>query len=77
MQLRIGVNGGSLRTQNTRKISVSQIPEALVESAMNNIKILEDNDYFNFKISVKASDVFLATKVIRNSYLRNVIILYI
>ena len=39
-------------------------PEALVESAMLNIKILEDLDFFNFKISVKASDIFLAT----NSY---------
>ena len=37
-------------------------PEALVESALNNVKILEDNDFFNFKISVKASDIFLATK---------------
>jgi (E)-4-hydroxy-3-methylbut-2-enyl-diphosphate synthase len=35
-------------------------PEALVESAQRHIKILEDNDFFNFKISVKASDVFLA-----------------
>ena len=33
-------------------------PEALVESAENNIKLLEDNDFFNFKISVKSSDIF-------------------
>ena len=37
-------------------------PEALVESAMYNIKLMEDNDFFNFKISVKSSDVFLAVK---------------
>ena len=37
-------------------------PEALVESAIYNIKILEDHDFFNFKVSVKASDIFLATK---------------
>ena len=35
-------------------------PEALVESAMRNISFLEDEDFFNFKISVKSSDVFLA-----------------
>ena len=37
-------------------------PEALVESAALNIKLLEDNDFFNFKVSVKSSDVFLAVK---------------
>ena len=41
-------------------------PEALVESAINNIKLLEDEDFFNFKISVKSSDVFLATKAYRS-----------
>jgi len=35
-------------------------PEAMVESALNHAKILEDNDFFEFKISCKASDVFLA-----------------
>ena len=40
-------------------------PEALVESAVNNIKLLEDEDFFNFKISVKSSDIFLATKAYR------------
>ena len=40
-------------------------PEALVESAVNNIKLLEDENFFNFKISVKSSDVFLATKAYR------------
>ena len=37
-------------------------PDALVESAMYNVKLLEDNDFFNFKISVKSSDVFLTVK---------------
>ena len=41
-------------------------PEALVESAIQNIKILEDNDFFNFKISVKSSDIFLTVKAYRN-----------
>ena len=59
--IRIGVNGGSLEKKILEKYDEPN-PEALVESAMNNIKILEDNDFFNFKISVKASDIFLATK---------------
>ena len=59
--IRIGVNGGSLEQKILEKYSEPN-PEALVESAMNNIKILEDNDFFNFKISVKASDIFLAIK---------------
>ena len=37
-------------------------PDALVESAQNNIKLLEDNDFYNFKISVKSSDIFLTVK---------------
>ena len=41
-------------------------PEALVESAVNNIKLLEDEDFLNFKISVKSSDVFLSTKAYRS-----------
>ena len=40
-------------------------PDALVESAQNNIKLLEDNDFFNFKISVKSSDIFLTVKAYR------------
>ena len=59
--IRIGVNGGSLEKEILDKYGEPN-PEALVESALNNIKILEDNDFFNFKISVKASDVFLAVK---------------
>ena len=59
--MRIGVNAGSLEKKILEKYSEPN-PEALVESAMHNIKILEDNDFFNFKVSVKASDIFLATK---------------
>ena len=59
--IRVGVNGGSLEKNILEKFSEPN-PDALVESALNNIKILEDNDFFNFKISVKASDIFLATK---------------
>jgi len=59
--IRIGVNGGSLEKKILEKFSEPN-PQALVESALNNIKILEDNDFFNFKVSVKASDIFLAMK---------------
>ncbi|PPR53843.1 MAG: 4-hydroxy-3-methylbut-2-en-1-yl diphosphate synthase (flavodoxin), partial [Alphaproteobacteria bacterium MarineAlpha5_Bin6] len=59
--MRIGVNGGSLEKKILEKYKEPN-PEALVESALNNIKILEDNNFFDFKISVKASDIFLATK---------------
>ncbi len=59
--IRIGVNGGSLEKKILEKYSEPN-PEALVESALHNIKILEDNDFYNFKVSVKASDIFLATK---------------
>jgi (E)-4-hydroxy-3-methylbut-2-enyl-diphosphate synthase len=57
--IRIGVNAGSLENDILQKYK-TPTPEALVESANRHIKILEDNDFFNFKISVKASDVFLA-----------------
>ncbi len=57
--IRIGVNAGSLETELLNKYK-TPTPEALVESAQHHIKILEDNDFFNLKISVKASDVFLA-----------------
>ena len=59
--IRIGVNAGSLEKKILDKYSEPN-PEALVESAQLNMKILEDNDFNNFKISVKASDVFLAIK---------------
>ncbi len=57
--IRIGVNGGSLEREILEKYK-EPCPEALVESAKKNISLLEDNNFQNFKISVKASDVFLA-----------------
>jgi len=62
--IRIGVNGGSLDSSLLEKYK-EPCPEALVESAMINIKILEDLDFYNFKISVKASDIFLGTSSYR------------
>ena len=59
--IRIGVNAGSLDKTLLEKYK-EPCPEALVESAMYNVKLLEDNDFFNFKISVKSSDVFLTVK---------------
>ena len=59
--IRIGVNAGSLDKLLLEKYK-EPCPEALVESAKHNIKILEDNDFFNFKISVKSSDIFLTVK---------------
>src|SRR3954463_5261844 len=57
--MRIGVNAGSLERDLLEKYG-EPCPEAMVESALNHARILEDNDFFEFKISVKASDVFLA-----------------
>ena len=57
--MRIGVNAGSLEKELLEKYG-EPCPEAMVESALNHARILEDNDFFEFKISVKASDVFLA-----------------
>jgi len=57
--MRIGVNGGSLEKDLLEKYG-EPCPEALVESGLDHIKILEDNDFHEFKISVKASDVFLS-----------------
>ena len=62
--IRIGVNAGSLEKTLLEKYK-EPCPEALVESALNNVKLLEDEDFFNFKISVKSSDVFLAIKAYR------------
>ena len=62
--IRIGVNAGSLEKDILEKFK-EPCPEALVESAERNIKILEDKDFFNFKISVKSSDVFLSTAAYR------------
>src|SRR5262245_40555867 len=57
--MRIGVNAGSLEKDLLEKYG-EPCPEAMVESALTHAKILEDNDFREFKISVKASDVFLA-----------------
>ncbi len=62
--IRIGVNAGSLDKTLLEKYK-EPCPEALVESAQYNIKLLEDNNFFNFKISVKSSDIFLTVKAYR------------
>jgi len=56
--MRIGVNAGSLDRHLLEKYG-EPCPEAMVESALEHARILEDNDFFDFKISVKASDVFM------------------
>ena len=62
--IRVGVNAGSLEKDILEKFK-EPCPEALVESALRNIKILEDEDFFNLKISVKSSDVFLSIEAYR------------
>ena len=62
--IRIGVNSGSLEKDILEKYK-EPCPEALVESALRNIKIIEDEDFFNFKVSVKSSDVFLSIHAYR------------
>jgi len=57
--MRIGVNAGSLEKDLLERFG-EPCPEAMVESALRHMRVLEDNDFFEFKISVKASDVFLA-----------------
>ena len=57
--IRIGVNAGSLEKHLLDKYG-EPCPDALIESGMDHIKILQDNDFHEFKISVKASDVFMA-----------------
>ena len=57
--IRIGVNAGSLERHLLEKYG-EPCPDAMVESGLDHIKILQDNDFHEFKISVKASDVFLA-----------------
>ena len=57
--IRIGVNAGSLEKELLDKYG-EPCPEAMVDSALGHIRILEDNDFHEFKLSVKASDVFLA-----------------
>jgi (E)-4-hydroxy-3-methylbut-2-enyl-diphosphate synthase len=56
--IRLGVNVGSLEESILQKYHEPSA-DAMVESAMNSIKVLEDNDFLNFKISVKASDVLM------------------
>jgi len=62
--MRIGVNAGSLEKDLLQKYK-EPCPEALVESALNHAKILEDNDFFEFKISVKASSVNMCVEAYR------------
>ena len=57
--IRIGVNAGSLEKHLLEKYG-EPCPDAMVESGMDHIKLLQDNDFHEFKISVKASDVFMA-----------------
>ena len=57
--IRIGVNAGSLEKHLLDKYG-EPCPDAMVESGMDHIKILQDNDFHEFKISCKASDVFMA-----------------
>ena len=57
--MRIGVNAGSLEKHLLEKYG-EPCPEAMVESALDHVRILQDHDYYEYKISVKASDVFLS-----------------
>ncbi|WP_224823492.1 flavodoxin-dependent (E)-4-hydroxy-3-methylbut-2-enyl-diphosphate synthase [Cognatishimia sp. MH4019] len=57
--IRIGVNAGSLEKHLLEKYG-EPCPNAMVESGLDHIKILQDNDFHEFKISCKASDVFMA-----------------
>ena len=62
--IRIGVNAGSLEKDILEKFK-EPCPEALVESALRNIKLIEENNFNNIKISVKSSDVFLSIAAYR------------
>ena len=62
--IRVGVNAGSLEKDILEKFK-EPCPEALVESAVRNIKILEDENFTNLKVSVKSSDVFLSIQAYR------------
>ena len=62
--IRIGVNAGSLSKELQRKYG-EPTPEALVESAMHHVDILDKFDYQDFKVSVKASEVFMAVAAYR------------
>tara|TARA_B100002051_G_scaffold274173_1_gene314627 strand:+ start:349 stop:1446 length:1098 start_codon:yes stop_codon:yes gene_type:complete len=62
--IRVGVNAGSLEKDILEKFK-EPCPEALVESAIRNINILENENFFNLKVSVKSSDVFLSIAAYR------------
>ena len=62
--IRIGVNAGSLEKDLLEKFK-EPCPQSLVESALRNISILEDLDFYEFKVSVKSSDVFLSIEAYR------------
>lgn len=62
--IRIGVNAGSLERDLLEKYGEPN-PQAMVESAQRHMRILEDNDFTEYKVSVKASDVFLAVAAYR------------
>ena len=62
--IRVGVNAGSLEKDILEKFK-EPCPEALVESALRNIRILENENFDNLKISVKSSDVFLSIEAYR------------
>lgn len=57
--IRIGVNAGSLEKHLLEKYG-EPCPDAMIESGLEHMRILDDNDFFEYKISVKASDVFMA-----------------
>ncbi len=62
--IRVGINSGSLERKILEKYK-EPCPEAMVESALENIKNIEDKNFFNLKVSVKSSDVFLSVKSYR------------
>jgi len=62
--IRVGVNAGSLEKDILEKFK-EPCPEALVESAIRNVRILEDMNFSNLKVSVKSSDVFLSVEAYR------------
>ena len=62
--IRIGVNAGSLEEELLKKYK-EPCPEALVDSAIKNIKLIEDNGFDQIKVSVKSSDVFLSVAAYR------------
>ena len=63
--IRVGVNAGSLGKELLRKYN-EPTAEALVESAMRNVDLLDKHDFQDFKVSVKASDVFMAVDAYRD-----------